>query len=216
MGHPSRVTIEPGIRRDRYGYEASVRVDGKCKTQRFPHDTPLAVIRRWRVGARDEREIARFDAEEKASSFPKSPEGWCYLYVIRSGERVKVGRAVDLAQRFANLQSAHHAPLKLVAAAPIHSSLEPLIHLRLQQWRVQGEWYLLAGEVLHLIAHLRAHRNPVAFVWPDAEREAWHAVYPGGGPVEFFSDISASPLQNPLLDPVLNLGIDPLDGLGVS
>lgn len=48
------------------------------------------------------------------------------------------------------------------------------------------------------------------------QNAALSARYAAGGDSAFFSDISASPLQNPLLDPVLNLGIDPLDGLGVS
>ena len=44
---------EPGIRRDASGrIQAYVRADGQLRFRRFPVDTPLETVRRWRLDAR--------------------------------------------------------------------------------------------------------------------------------------------------------------------
>jgi hypothetical protein len=169
--HPSsarRQRIEPGIRSDRYGYEAQVKVSGKILSKRFPPDTPLDGIRYWRTSAQaDMRCNAVFAAQSKRSTqiLPKSLDGWCYVYFIRSRDTVKIGRATDPAARLKELQTGHPHTLELIVAVPAHALLERALHERFVRQRLAGEWFQVDADIVEFVGRLKAGENPVALLW---------------------------------------------------
>lgn len=84
---------------------------------------------------------------------------WGYIYVMRSGDRVKIGRAANPLQRLKTLQqgdpaitlySYHRVPKSLVAQA------ERLCHARFRLHCIGGEWFSVTGrdakrEVGHIV-----------------------------------------------------------------
>jgi hypothetical protein len=154
--------IELGIRQNGYGYEGYARCRDKQVTKWFPLGTPLPLIRLWR--AQMAADHAMF--KELARRLPRSPQGWCYLYVIQdSAGPVKIGRATDPFTRLSELQTAHHRPLRLVCAAPAHASLEAAVHGRFAHLRMEGEWFRVDAELEQFISAVADGKNPVALLW---------------------------------------------------
>ncbi len=121
-----------------------------------------------------ERQAARDNAEwhlqaqlkeEDARQLPRSLDGWCYVYFVRAGEHVKIGRAVDVAQRVRELQVGHPHPLALVVSVPAHAALELAIHRRFQHLRTQGEWFRIDDDLVAFIQALQRGANPIALLW---------------------------------------------------
>jgi Meiotically Up-regulated Gene 113 (MUG113) protein len=164
----TRTRIERGIRKDRYGYEAYVKAGGQPqRTRRFPPDTSLPTMRRWRAEVR----VALGHVGRQRSFVPiacppkKSLDGWCYVYVLQDGDHVKIGRTCDPELRLADLQTAHHRPLTLVCAVPAHAALERAIHDRFAHLKQKGEWFALDAALTAFIDAMAAGRNPVALLW---------------------------------------------------
>ena len=65
------------------------------------------------------------------------------IYFIRSGEYVKIGRAVDIEVRMAQLQTAHPVPLVLIATMEGGVDVEKALHFRFESKRTSGEWFRL-------------------------------------------------------------------------
>ncbi len=78
-----------------------------------------------------------------------------YIYAIGTGDGVlKIGRARDVAQRIASLQSSHHQQLYAFLAHPTPYAvrLEMIVHNLLDYCHVRGEWYRChLGEVTEAI-----------------------------------------------------------------
>ena len=165
MNSRAKETIEKGIRRDRFGFEAHVMGAGRRQHRRFPATAHLREIRRWREEAREDM-LA--DAKVHALNTPKlprSPNGWCYLYFARAGDAVKIGVAVEPESRLRNLRSGHHQEIILLAAIPAHAALERAVHERFANLRLEGEWFRLSDELAEFIHQVRDGRNPVALLW---------------------------------------------------
>jgi len=159
--------VAEGIRQDRYGFEAHVKVNQRQVSKRFPPETRLTEMQRWRENARCDLRVAHEldHPRVKAFALTKSLDGWCYVYFIRSGDTVKIGMTVDPAARLRTLQTSHHVLLDLLAAVPAHAALESAIHAKFSDLRGEGEWFRLNDELIAFIKAVAAGQNPVALLW---------------------------------------------------
>ncbi len=167
-----RVRVTTGIFRDRYGFDVRVKVRGQVCTKRFKPTTDLVLMQRWQAHTKAELLDRAADAapmrvlpSEDWKRLTPSLNGWCYVYFVRAGERVKIGRAVDLRQRFRGLQTAHPEALSLMLSIPAHVALEDAIHQRFQHLREQGEWFRLAPDLVTFIEAVQQGANPVRLLW---------------------------------------------------
>jgi hypothetical protein len=72
------------------------------------------------------------------------------VYFIRSGEDgpVKIGFARDPLKRLATLQTAHHAPLKIIRLIRGDKTTERNYHIRYVRLALLGEWFEFDAEML--------------------------------------------------------------------
>ena len=167
-----KVRVAPGIRKDRYGWEAYIKVKGHQYSRRFPSDATVTEMRLWRsqqkaqlVGLTTPFLVVP-EFKKLSGKLPRSTNGWCYVYFIQDGDTVKIGRALDPHERWRNLQTAHARPLSLILAIPAHASLEEAIHKRFAHLLAGGtEWFRLAPELIRFIRECQTGRNPVALLW---------------------------------------------------
>jgi hypothetical protein len=158
-----------GIRRTKAGWRVYGRVGGRFFSKTFPAATAVYVLKDWR---RDER--ARISAKQRAvdplpghdwKRLTPSADGWCYVYFIRAGERIKIGRTTDPGQRMRALQTMHHDALSLVLSIPAHAALEDAIHTRFAHLRERGEWFRIEPDLVGFIQAVHAGANPIALLW---------------------------------------------------
>lgn len=156
-----------GIRRKGSGWQAFVRVSGTLYTKHFPADTPIGAMSAWREHTIGERAIVLSGQRGDIPRLPRSADGWCYVYVIRSGNSVKIGRSLDPSARLKDLQTTHARPLELIAAVPSHAMLEGAIHRRFARLRTRedGEWFHLEQDLIDFIQAMQAGANPVALLF---------------------------------------------------
>jgi hypothetical protein len=66
-----------------------------------------------------------------------------FVYFIQAGHDgpIKIGFAVDPAERLAMLQTGNHVELFLAAAMPGGIDLEQELHARFAEGRIRGEWF---------------------------------------------------------------------------
>jgi hypothetical protein len=95
----------------------------------------------------------------------KATKGWCYIYVVQVGGRIKIGRTTNVEKRLETLRTGNADQVSLLAAAPGHVSIERLIHDRFAYCRFNGEWYSPEPELITFIRLLANGRNPVALLW---------------------------------------------------
>lgn len=109
----------------------------------------------------------------------RSPDGWCYLYVVQGGDLVKIGHTTRLSSRLKALRTANGTPVTLLALVPAHPAMEKAIHQRFAHLRASGEWFRVDGELLAYIDHLREGKNPLSIIFDAAaaseltEIETW-------------------------------------------
>jgi hypothetical protein len=164
-------TVETGIRRKKgtKGYEVYVSLKGKYFSRCFPSTASLASMRRWRMEQYATQETADIKTPKLPHQFPASPQGFCYLYIIRAGFHLKIGRAVNVWTRLRELQTGSPDKYELLAAVPSHAAIEPLIHLKFKHHHIQGEWFEMGEDILSFAKWLRSgDRNPLVFLWPGA------------------------------------------------
>jgi hypothetical protein len=68
--------------------------------------------------------------------------GYCYVYAVGYGERVKFGRTSNLLDRMLSYRCHSAVDLELVAAIISEFDLETLIHRHLMSDRLYGEWFI--------------------------------------------------------------------------
>lgn len=86
--------------------------------------------------------------------------GW--LYVIRSGEAVKIGFTSSCPQkRLKALQTGSPAPLKLIGLKWASKAEEREMHRILAAYRVQGEWFDINGLPVGVLVE-RLEADPAA------------------------------------------------------
>lgn len=63
------------------------------------------------------------------------------IYFIYHDGHIKIGSSVDPWKRLSSLQTAHHAPLEMLAVMPGEASDEHKLHQRFGRCRKHGEWF---------------------------------------------------------------------------
>lgn len=160
--------LATGIYADAHSIQAVVSSAAGRTTRRFPLDTDLRGIQRWRNETKSllkARARPRRTVTTPLPFVPKHLEGWSYLYVIGSGASVKIGIARNPHLRLKELQTGHDWRLELLAATPAHVSLEKAVHHRFAPWRLEGEWFHFTQEIEQFVADLQAGKNPALWLW---------------------------------------------------
>jgi hypothetical protein len=162
---PTQTGIERGIARTKHGYKVHVRIKGEVFTKRFKRGTPMQQMRDWLSRTSFRQRYRDMLAHELPPALPRSPKGWCYLYVIAGDGVAKIGRAIDPAQRLRELQTGHAGVLTIIAAVPGHADLERAAHEHFAHLKLSGEWFRLTDELADFVRWLQAGLNPIAFLW---------------------------------------------------
>lgn len=104
----------------------------------------------------------RFSDEERlkvreGKLVPLQPLEWSGVYVIRSGDCVKIGSARNMALRFADIQCCNPNEIELLAVLSQDRTHERLFHRMFEKHHVRGEWFRLEGNVVDAILVARHH-----------------------------------------------------------
>lgn len=185
----SQQPLPAGVTRTATGYRAFVWVpwpgypNGRVRSKRFTrtptYEPTLSEIVRWRedrrVEARRRRNENPIPGEEAVPALElptedwtrltRSLDGWCYVYFVRAGDRIKIGRATDVGRRFLVIQALHAYELSLVLSIPAHAALEAAIHRRFKHLKERGEWFRLEPDLAAFILAVKQGANPVALLW---------------------------------------------------
>lgn len=81
------------------------------------------------------------------------------VYVLRAGDRVKIGHTLDLARRVSELQVGCPDQLEVLLAIPGDPSDESYLHERFAAQWVRGEWYRLDETISAWIEAARETRS---------------------------------------------------------
>lgn len=75
------------------------------------------------------------------------------VYFVQAGEGgpIKIGVAVDISARIAALQTAHWAPLRVLAEMPGGEDQETELHGRFANLSIRGEWFHPGADLMALI-----------------------------------------------------------------
>lgn len=167
-----RVTVAKGIRRDEMGWAVRACYKGRQVERRFKKDQTLDTVKAWRAEAIRQLKAGFIPEPHHMTRlkptpehFRRSVEGWCYIYFIRDGDCIKIGRAINPHSRLEALQTGHKNPLSLVAAIPAHADLEPALHELFEPISVGHEWFMCTRELVEFIERLNTGENPVAVLW---------------------------------------------------
>lgn len=75
---------------------------------------------------------------------------WTYFLISKEGpERIKIGRAFRVRDRFSSIQSG--SPVKLALMGVLHGDREQEMHERFEAYRMHGEWFDASEELLLFI-----------------------------------------------------------------
>lgn len=164
-----------GIRRTATGWRVYGRAGGQFFSKSFPAETSLKALKDWRqerrvtirarqLGVEQDRPLPTLPREDWRRLTP-SADGWCYVYFVQAGDRIKIGRATDLGRRVRTLQTAHHEDLALILSIPAHAALEAAIQQRFDHLKTRGEWFRAAPDLVAFIDAVKSGANPVALLW---------------------------------------------------
>jgi hypothetical protein len=70
------------------------------------------------------------------------------IYLIRSGDFVKIGKANDPWGRLADLQTSHYNDLELLAVMPGDAGAEAVLHRSFARYSRRGEWFDASAAIL--------------------------------------------------------------------
>lgn len=87
----------------------------------------------------------------------KKPVRQSWVYFVRHGtsKRIKIGRAINVERRMKSLAHPLMPALKLLATMPGGKDEEREMHRRFAEHRINGEWFMLEGELAKFVASLR-------------------------------------------------------------
>lgn len=77
------------------------------------------------------------------------------VYLVRCGDRVKIGFTTHWERRFRVLKTACPHPVTVIAVMPGNRILERILHVGLSEYRRHGEWFEETGEVASLTEALK-------------------------------------------------------------
>lgn len=83
-----------------------------------------------------------------------------FVYVVRSGNLVKIGRTNDLERRLRQLSTMNSGELELICSIPTGDSvtLEKKLHQQFQPFRQHGEWFQLPEKSIQWLQFLAQRR----------------------------------------------------------
>lgn len=157
-----------GIRRLADGHwRAYGRCHGQYFSKRFPAETELQALKDWRRHTRVTLRATQrgLPPSQDWKRLKPSHDGWCYIYFVRAGQCLKIGRATDVGERVRALQTAHHEELSLVLSIPAHAALEGAIHARFAHLKARGEWFRIEDDLVAFIQAVQSGANPIALLW---------------------------------------------------
>ncbi len=107
-----------------------------------------------------------FDREETTVRYAGNTS---YFIEAVGLDKIKIGRARDVAKRLATLQTGSAVPLKLLATTDTIPERE--LHRRFRSQRISGEWFRKCDEILALIDEINGRVAPVDA--PVPESDSW-------------------------------------------
>ena len=92
-----------------------------------------------------------------------------FIYVVRAGDRVKIGFSKDVRRRISELQTFFPDELELLLTAPGSIMIEHSLHARFKEFAIKGEWFQYAEPIAAFVANeksrlARANKNKSAIV----------------------------------------------------
>ena len=74
-----------------------------------------------------------------------------YFVLAKEVDRVKIGRTVNIFERFSTMQTCSPVKLDLLVyfAAPV--CIEKKIHARFASYHCHGEWFKYSGEIMSMV-----------------------------------------------------------------
>jgi Meiotically up-regulated gene 113 len=84
-----------------------------------------------------------------------------FVKASRKGPMVKIGKAIDVGRRLAELQTGCPDPLVLLGSIKCRSEkhamhIESVAHRRFKKYRAHGEWFHFAPELREFVQNLEA------------------------------------------------------------
>lgn len=157
---PKRLLIEHGIYQDQCAVAVRYMRNGKSHEDRFPLGTSLHVLRRWRLRCTDTNPNRRYPRQPLFDHVGRTPpclpaNKHCYIYFVRAGNFIKIGRAINPEHRLADLQMTSPKRLVLLIAVAGNPRDETTLHRRFRDLRVQGEWFRFGGALVWFITSLQ-------------------------------------------------------------
>jgi len=95
---------------------------------------------------------------KKSAPLPKPAGGdkrQVWVYFVRCGNQVKIGKTVDVDSRLASLQTGTSAPLKLIMRLASGPKFERFLHKKFAEHRIRGEWFHIRGDLAEFIEKVR-------------------------------------------------------------
>jgi hypothetical protein len=152
-----RQRIERCIYVDQYGVAVCVKRNGQQVEKRFPPGTPLDRLIRYRDKLRSRRQVKR---TAWAAALNRDPylfgHKQCFVYFVRDGDTVKIGRAVDVSRRINSLRTANARDLVLMGSVLATDHDERALHAQFAHLRIDRnrEWFRLTDELQRFIESL--------------------------------------------------------------
>lgn len=91
------------------------------------------------VSSPDRRKMT--DPQSRVEFWTERLSDPCFVYVVRSGSAIKIGKAVDVWDRIAGLQCGNPVKLELLYVVPGGHELETRFHRWLEHDCIHGEWF---------------------------------------------------------------------------
>ena len=82
-----------------------------------------------------------------------------YVYFIRNGNTVKIGHSHSPHKRMADMRTANHAKLEMLAITDGGRMREKVLHKKFAKLRLSGEWFTLAPEITKYISGLKRRKT---------------------------------------------------------
>ena len=89
----------------------------------------------------------------------KKYPGFVYFVQGESGGPIKIGYTANVSNRIKELQTGYPDALKLLLAIPGNINNEQVLHSKLKEYRLHGEWFKPVPAVLNVMEELQAKYN---------------------------------------------------------
>lgn len=83
----------------------------------------------------------------------------CFVYFIRDGEMVKIGRSTAPVSRMLSLAGGNGRQLEMLGTMPGDHKREKALHRRFARHHIKGEWFHLAAPILEYMSEIKRKRR---------------------------------------------------------